>query len=102
LRVLFVLVVLDHHRRRLVPFNVTEHPTAEWTAQPIVDAFLDDAAPSYLLRHPDTVYGDTFRQRVRGMRIREVLTAAQSPGRARSWNGSLARSAGSALSRSSG
>ena len=39
LRVLFVLVVLVHHRRRVVHFNVTEHPTAHWTAQQIVDAF---------------------------------------------------------------
>src|SRR3989442_14074265 len=39
LRVLFVLVVLAHHRRRVVHFNVTEHPTAHWTAQQIVDAF---------------------------------------------------------------
>ena len=39
LRVLFVLVVLAHHRRRVVHFNVTEHPTAVWTAQQIVDAF---------------------------------------------------------------
>jgi len=79
LRVLFVLVVLAHHRRRLVHFNVTEHPTAEWTAQQIVDAFPDDAAPAYLLRDRDTVYGHAFRQRVKGMGIREVLTAAQSP-----------------------
>jgi putative transposase len=33
LRVLFVLVVLAYHRRRVVHFNVTEHPTAHWTAQ---------------------------------------------------------------------
>jgi hypothetical protein len=44
-----------------------------------VDAFPDDSAPAYLLRDPDTVYGVAFRPRVRGMRIREVLTAAQSP-----------------------
>jgi hypothetical protein len=49
LRVLFVLVVLAHHRRRVVHFNVTEHPTAHWTAQQIVDAFPDDSAQSYLL-----------------------------------------------------
>ena len=53
LRVLFVLVVLAHHRRRVVHFNVTEHPTAAWTAQQIVDAFPDDSAPSYLLRDRD-------------------------------------------------
>jgi hypothetical protein len=55
LRVLFVLVVLAHHRRRVVQFNVTEHPTAHWTAQQIVDAFPDDSAPSYLLRDRDQV-----------------------------------------------
>jgi len=63
LRVLFVLVVLVHHRRRVVHFNVTEHPTAHWTAQQIVDAFPDDSAPSYLLRDRDSVYGHVFRQR---------------------------------------
>ncbi len=79
LRVLFVLVVLAHHRRRVVHFNVTEHPTAAWTAQQIVDAFPDDTAPSYLLRDRDTIYGHAFRHRVKGMGIREVLTAPQSP-----------------------
>jgi len=79
LRVLFVLVVLAHHRRRVLHFNVTEHPTAEWTAQQIVDAFPDDTAPAYLLRDRDSVYGHPFQQRVKGMRIREVLTAPRSP-----------------------
>jgi transposase InsO family protein len=79
LRVLFVLVVLAHHRRRIVHFNVTEHPTAHWTAQQIVDAFPNDTAPSYLLRDRDTVYGAAFQQRVKGMGILEVLTAARSP-----------------------
>jgi putative transposase len=79
LRILFVLVVLAHHRRRVIHFNVTEHPTAYWTAQQIVDAFPDDSAPSYLLRDRDHVYGEHFRHRVKGMRIEEVLTAPHSP-----------------------
>jgi putative transposase len=79
LRVLFVLVVLAHHRRRVVHFNVTEHPTAAWAAQQIVDAFPDEAAPAYLLRDRDQVYGQTFRHRAKGMGIREVVTAPQSP-----------------------
>jgi len=78
-RVLFVLVVLAHHRRRVVHFNVTEHPTARWAAQQIVDAFPDDSAPAYLLRDRDAVYGDAFRKRVKGIGITEVLTAPQSP-----------------------
>jgi len=79
LRVLFVLVVLAHHRRRVVHFNVTELPTARWTAQQIVDAFPNDSAPSYLLRDRDHVYGDQFRHRVKGMQIEEVITAPHSP-----------------------
>jgi hypothetical protein len=70
---------LAHHRRRVVHFNVTEHPTARWAAQQIVDAFPDDSAPAYLLRDRDAVYGDAFRKRVKGFGITEVLTAPQSP-----------------------
>src|SRR2546422_3378 len=79
LRVVFVLVVLAHQRRRVLHFNVTEHPTAAWTAQQIVDAFPDDAAPAYLLRDRDSVYGDSFRRRVKGLGIDEVLTTPHSP-----------------------
>jgi transposase InsO family protein len=76
---LFVLVVLAHHRRRAVHFNVTEHPTTQWTAHQIVDAFPDDSASGYLLRDRDRVYGQQFRHRVKGMGIEEVLTAPHSP-----------------------
>ena len=79
LRVLFVFVVLAHDRRRVLHFNVTEHPTAAWTTQQIVDAFPDDSAPSYLLRDRDSVYGHVFRQRLKGMGVGEVLTAPHSP-----------------------
>ncbi len=101
LRVLFVLVVLAHHRRRVVHFNVTEHPTAHWAAQQIVDAFPDDSAPAYLLRDRDAVYGDTFRQRVKGMGIGEVLTAPRSPWQNPSRSDSSARSGASVWTMSS-
>jgi hypothetical protein len=72
LRVLFGLVGRARPpRRRVVHFNVTEHPTAHWTAQQIGDALPDNSAPAYLLRDRDTVYGDTFRQCMKGMGIRE-------------------------------
>jgi putative transposase len=79
LRILFVLVVLAHHRRRVLHFNVTEHPNAAWTAQQVVDTFPDDSAPTYLLRDHDGIYGPAFRQRVKGMGICEILTAPHSP-----------------------
>ena len=78
-RVLFVFLVLAHDRRRVLHFNVTAHPTSVWTAQQIAEAFPWDGAPGYLLRDRDSIYGDVFRQRVRGMGIREVLTAPRSP-----------------------
>ncbi len=78
-RVLFVFAVLSHHRRRVVHFNVTEHPTALWTGQQMVEAFPEDTAPRYLLRDRDKNYGYDFRQRIRGMRIEEVLSAPASP-----------------------
>ena len=78
-KVLFVLVVLAHHRRRVVHFNVTEHPTPQWTAQQIVEAFPWNTAPKYLLRDRDAIYGSEFKRRVRSMGIEEVLTAPRSP-----------------------
>jgi putative transposase len=77
--VLFVLVFLAHHRRRVVHFNVTEHPTAAWTAQQVMDAFPWDEAPRYLLRDRDRIYGTSFRRRVRHMGIEEVVIAPRSP-----------------------
>ena len=78
-RVLYVFVVLAHERRRLVHFNVTEHPPAAWTAQQMLEAFPEDTAPRYLLRDRDQIYGESFRARMRGMGVHEVLTAPQSP-----------------------
>ena len=66
-RVLYVLVVLAHQRRRLLHFNVTSHPSSEWAAQQIVEAFAWDNVPRYLLRDRDAIYGQSFRARVRGM-----------------------------------
>ena len=78
-RVLFVLVLLTHHRRRIVHLAVTEHPTAAWTAQQIIEAFPNDTAPRWLLRDRDAIYGDVFRRRVAGMGITAVITSPSSP-----------------------
>jgi transposase InsO family protein len=78
-RVLYVFVVLAHDRRRVLHFNVTEHPTAAWTAQQIVEAFPEDRVPNYLMRDRDGVYGHAFRDRLAGMGIEEVLSAPRSP-----------------------
>ena len=78
-RMLFVLVLLSHCRRRIVHVNCTEHPTATWTAQQVVDAFPDDAAPGFLVRDRDRIYDATVRRRVAGLGITEVVTSPMSP-----------------------
>ena len=72
-------MVLAHERRRVVHINVTDAPTAQWTAQQLVEAFPWETAPRYLLRDRDAVYGVAFSSRVQTMGIHEVKTAPRSP-----------------------
>ena len=78
-KMLFVFVVLSHDRRRVVHFNVTANPTAQWAAQQVIEAFPWDTAPKFLLRDRDRIFGDLFQQRVCSMGIKDVLTAHRSP-----------------------
>jgi len=79
MKVLFVFIVLEHRRREVLHFGVTEHPSAAWTSQQIIEAFGDRNAPRYLLRDRDSLYGSEFRLRIASLYIEEVLTAARSP-----------------------
>jgi putative transposase len=78
-QVLYVFLVLAHDRRRIVHFNVTAHPTAEWTAQQLREAFPFEQIPRYLLRDRDRIFGGEFTKDVKAMGIKEVLSAPRSP-----------------------
>jgi putative transposase len=78
-QVLYVFLVLAHDRRRILHFNVTAHPTADWTGQQLREAFPFAQLPRYLLRDRDAIFGDDFREHVRDMGICEVLSAPRSP-----------------------
>ncbi len=78
-KLLFGLVVLRHKRRQLVHVAVTAHPTAEWLARQITEAFPWETAPTYLIRDRDGSYGAVFKRRVRSMGIRDRPTAPRSP-----------------------
>ncbi len=78
-QILFVFLVLAHHRRRALHFNVTANPTAEWTAQQIVEAFPWNEVPRFLLRDRDHIYAEYFCRRVKNMGIEQVVIAARSP-----------------------
>ena len=76
---LFAFVIIGHGRRQLLWFAVTRHPTAEWLAQQIVEAFPWETAPTYLVRDNDGAYGPIFRRRVRAMGIRDRPISPKSP-----------------------
>ncbi len=78
-KLLFVFVVLRHRRRELVSFSVTTHPTAEWLARRVTEAFPWETAPEYMIRDRDGSYGAPFRRRVRAMGIRDRPVAPRSP-----------------------
>jgi transposase InsO family protein len=78
-RLLSVLVILRHERRRLISLSVTDHPTAEWIAQQITEAFPWDEAPIGLIRDRDARYGHAVRRRLSGMGIRDHPIAPRSP-----------------------
>src|SRR5467141_1113867 len=78
-QVLYVFLVLALARRRILHFNVTAHPTADWTGQQLREAFPFAQLPRYLLRDRDAIFGDDFREHVRDMGICEVLSAPRSP-----------------------
>ena len=78
-QILYVFLVLAHERRRIVHFAVTAHPTAEWTAQQMREAFPWDTAPRYLLRDRDQIFGQDFVKQVKAMGIKQVLSAPRSP-----------------------
>src|SRR5271167_1828507 len=78
-RLLYGLLILQHGRRRILWLGVTAHPTAEWIARQLTEAYGWTAAPRYIVRDRDAAYGDIFIRRVLAMGIRDRPTAARSP-----------------------
>jgi transposase InsO family protein len=78
-QILYVFIVLAHERRRIVHVAVTAHPTAEWAAHQLREAFPWDTAPQYLLRDRDRIFGHEFVEQVKAMGIKQVLSTPRSP-----------------------
>jgi transposase InsO family protein len=78
-KLLYGLVILHLRRRELVWTNVTFHPTADWIAQQLTEAFPWDQAPSHIIRDRDTSYGLAFKRRLDALGIRDHPTAPRSP-----------------------
>ena len=78
-RIFYVFIVLRHSDRKILHFNLTTNPTAQWATQQIIEAFPFDTCPRFLLRDRDHIYGEYFRKRIKHMGIDEVLIAPRSP-----------------------
>ncbi len=78
-RLLFILAILRHKRRRLISLRVTTNPMAEWIARQITDAFPWNEAPDYLIRDRDASYGHAVTKRLAAMGIRDHPIAPRSP-----------------------
>src|SRR5438132_813067 len=77
--VLYTFIIVRLARRDLVWINVTPHPTADWIARQITEAFPWNEAPRYLIRDRDQVYGAAVTRRLRAMGIRDKPIAPGSP-----------------------
>jgi transposase InsO family protein len=78
-RLLYGLLILQHGRRELLRVGVTAHPTAEWIARQLTEAYGWQRAPRYIIRDRDRVYGQAVLSRLRAMGIRDRPIAVRSP-----------------------
>jgi transposase InsO family protein len=78
-RLLYGLLILGHDRRRILCLSITAHPTAEWAARQLTEAFGWESAPKYLIRDRDKRVRAIFKGRVHAMGIRDRPTSLRSP-----------------------
>jgi transposase InsO family protein len=79
-RTLYVLFVMHHETRQILQVRVTRHPTADWTAQQVVDTCgRDRDPPRYLIRDRDSRYPEVFDRRLRGLGVRQLRTPLKAP-----------------------
>jgi hypothetical protein len=94
-QVLYAFLVSAHDRRRILDFNVTAHPTEEWTGQQLREAFPFDQLPRYLMRDRDAIFGNAFTEQMREMDIEEGKCGRRGVhlGRELTWSGDWFHSA---------
>ena len=79
LRLLYGLLIMGHGQRQILWLGVTTHPTAEWIANQLMQAYGWERTPRYPIRDPDACYGSIFTGRLRSLGIRDHPTSARSP-----------------------
>ena len=93
-RLLYVWFVIDHGRRRILHFNVTMNPTAQWVIQQLRESFPGDSTSRYLIFDNDSIFSGEVSRSIRSLGITPKRTAYRSPwqnGTAERWAGSCKR-----------
>ena len=93
-RLLYVWFVIDHGRRRILHFNVSANPTAQWVIQQLREAFPDGSVPDYLIYDNDSIFSNRVTEAIEHFQVRPKRTAYRSPwqnGTAERWVGSARR-----------
>ena len=78
-KILHVLIIIEHQRRKVIHFNITEHPTSFWTAQQMRNALFDDNSYKYIIRDRDCKFGKYFGKKIADVGIKEIVTSYRSP-----------------------
>ncbi len=78
-RVLYVLLIMSHDRRRIIHFNVTDSPKGAWAARQLLEAFPFDTAPRFLVRDNDSIFSGEFQGVAESLGSKQVRTALRSP-----------------------
>jgi hypothetical protein len=78
-KLIYVLAIIEHHKRKLIYFNITKNPTVEWCLQQIRNMLMNYDAPSFLIRDQDKKYGKFLDGKNNGFGIDEIVTAYRSP-----------------------
>jgi len=93
-RLLYVWFIIDHGRRRIIHFDVTANPTAQWVIQQLREAFPYDSAPGYLIYDNDSIFSKEVTEAIEYLGMEPKRTAYRSPwqnGTSERWVGSARR-----------
>jgi putative transposase len=78
-KMIYILIVIDHYRRKLIHFNITQYPNPSWTLQQIRNMLFENQTPKYLIRDRDSKYGGYFSAGLKQFGINQILTSYRSP-----------------------